>query len=113
MICDLAVTNSCLGDKMTAVALTERAQAAVPVEKNPQEGPLPIEILARVAARTGDADRAIAALQKLISTPYLAAWTSGVPLTPALLQLDPTFDPLRADPRFKELVETRRVTAPH
>jgi hypothetical protein len=35
--------------------------------------PTPIEILARVAARTGEPDRAIAALQKLLSRPYAAA----------------------------------------
>ena len=44
--------------------------AAVPIEKDAMSGPWPIEILARVAARMGEPDRAIAALQKLLSIPY-------------------------------------------
>jgi TolB-like protein/class 3 adenylate cyclase/Tfp pilus assembly protein PilF len=101
LIGDLALTNMGLGDKAAALAQAERAMALVPIEKDPIGGPTFLEIFARVAAGTGEPDRAIAALQKLLSIPYSGVLTT--PLTPALLRLDPMFDPLRNDPRFQKL----------
>jgi TolB-like protein/Tfp pilus assembly protein PilF/class 3 adenylate cyclase len=104
VIYSLALTEMGLGDKAAAFSLLERAMAVTPIEKDALAGPQPIEYLARVAARMGEPDRAIAALQKLLSIPYNGGLASGVPLTPALLRLDPMFDPLRKDPRFQKLV---------
>ena len=113
LIGDLALANMALGDKAAAMALSERAIAANPVEEDAVIGPFPLEILARVAAQMGEPDRAIAALQKLLSTPYSGSFAFGVPLTPALLRLDPMFDPLRKDPRFQKFCrESSRESPP-
>ena len=108
LIGDLALTYVGLGDKVAAFKLVEQAMAAVPIEKDALAGPIPIEILARVAAQMGESDRAIAALQKLLSIPYGAPLAENVPLTPALLRLDPMFDPLRKDARFQKLCEEKK-----
>ncbi len=104
LIGDLALANMGVGDKVAALALSEQAMTVLPLEKDAVDGPAPIEIFARVAAQLGERDRAIAALQKLLSIPSEGALASRVPLTPALLRLDPMFDPLRNDPRFQEMM---------
>jgi serine/threonine protein kinase len=100
---DLALTNMALGDNTAALTLAERAIAMISIDKDALTGPRPLDILARVAARIGDPDRSISTLEKLLSIPYEAPLAANPPLTPALLRLDPMFEPLRKDPRFQKL----------
>jgi serine/threonine protein kinase/Tfp pilus assembly protein PilF len=100
---DLALTNMALGENAAALALAEQGIGMFPINKDALTGPRPLDILARVAARAGDSDRAISTLKKLLSIPYEAPLAANPPLTPALLRLDPMFEPLRKDPRFQKL----------
>jgi len=63
------------------------------------------EVRARMLAKSGvkgAGDEAIPLLEHLLQVPYNSPWIH-VPLTPALLRLDPDFDSFRSDPRFQRL----------
>jgi serine/threonine protein kinase/Flp pilus assembly protein TadD len=111
LIGELALTEMKLGENDLAMTLANRGLSANPIEKDAATGPWSLEVVARVTAATGDHDRSIAALKKLLSIPYEGPLPSHIPLTPALLKLDPMFDPLRNDPRFKALTESSAVSA--
>jgi tetratricopeptide (TPR) repeat protein len=104
---DLALVTMGLGDKGGAFTLIERALSTRPIENDAANGLQAMDILARIAARMGQPDRAIAALEKILSVPCNGGLATGMPLTLALLRLDPMFDPLRHDPRFQKLAEPK------
>ena len=69
------------------------------------------ENLALIQTMFGENSRAISTLTRLLQTPYVAGFTPA-PITPALLRLDPLWDPLRGDPAFQKLCEEKQPFAP-
>src|SRR5262249_14914538 len=103
---NLALTNSALGDKAAALALAQTAAAMTPLEQDAINGSGALDFLARVLAQAGEPDRAITAIQKLLSIQNTGSFSVGSPIPPAVLRLDPMFDSLRNDPRFQKLASS-------
>jgi len=97
----LSVIRAVLGQKDAAIKEAERAITLLPSGKDAVVGPKDEEILAAVEVSVGDKNRAIPRLQHLLEIPYANC------LTPALLRLDPKWDPLRGDPAFQKLCQEK------
>ena len=98
----LSVTRAVLGQKDAAIKGAGRAITLLPSGKDAVTGPKAEEILAAVEVLVGDKNRAIPKLQRLLEIPYADC------LTPALLRLQPLWDPLRGDPAFQKLCEEKK-----
>jgi TolB-like protein/Tfp pilus assembly protein PilF len=96
----LAFTEAGLGHKEAALREAERAVSLLPAKEDPVFGPGMEENLAAVEAQVGEIERALARVERLLTTPY-----GAFPITQATLRLDPIWKPLRAHPRFREIVE--------
>jgi TolB-like protein/Tfp pilus assembly protein PilF len=104
----LAVACAMLDEKESALKEAQHAITLVPSSKDRLSGPGFEENLALVETIIGDNNRAISTLTRLLQTPYGGWLYSPAPITPALLRLDPLWDPLRADPSFQKLCEEKQ-----
>ena len=104
----LAVAYAILDEKSSALNEAQRAITLVPSSKDRLSGPGFEENLALVEMIIGENSRAISTLTRLLQTPYGGWLYNPAPITPALLRLDPIWDPLRADPAFQKLCEEKQ-----
>jgi TolB-like protein/Tfp pilus assembly protein PilF len=103
----LSLSYAVLGNKELALKEGDRAVMLMPSAKDRVFGPAFEEWLALVQTMVGENSRAISTLTQLLQTPY-NSWLYGTVLTPALLRLDPFWDPLRGDPAFQKLCEQKQ-----
>ena len=108
VLAELAVVYAMLDEKDSALKEAKRAMALVPTSKDRLSGPGFEEYLALVEMIIGENSRAISTLTQLLQTPYSGWLYNPAPFTPALLRLDPLWDPLRADPAFQKLCEEKQ-----
>ena len=105
---ELALADALLGERDSALKEAERAIMLVPSAKDAMHRPGYEEILALIQTVIGENSRAISTLTQLLKTPYDSLIYGPAPVTPALLRLDPIWDPLRTDPAFQKLCEEKQ-----
>jgi tetratricopeptide (TPR) repeat protein len=102
----LSLANALLGERDSA---RREEEPANPISNTNVTDQLAGEELgALIQTVLGDNSRAISTLAQLLKTPYSSIIYGPAPVTPALLRLDPFWDPLRADPAFQKLCEEKQ-----
>src|SRR5262249_53442385 len=92
----LAQVDAGLGQKDLAIREAQHAIDLMPVSKDIYDGALVLEGLAQVYTWSGDRDRALELLQKLLTMPGYTNY--------GRLKLHPLWSPLRGDSRFEKIV---------
>jgi Flp pilus assembly protein TadD len=91
----LGVALAYLGRKPDAIREGQRGLALAPIEKDAYGGPYNQFQLVRICILTDEHEKALDLLEPLLAMPFY--------LSPGSLRIDPTFDPLRKNPRFQKL----------
>jgi serine/threonine-protein kinase len=94
----LGLILALLGQKEEAINEGKRAVELLPESQDAFSGPQATESLALIYTWTGEFDEAFPLLDHLLVVPNFS-------LTVPILKLDPSWDPLREDPRFQALIE--------
>jgi TolB-like protein/tetratricopeptide (TPR) repeat protein len=93
----LGVALAYLGQKADAIREGRRGVEITPLSKDHYFGAYYQLLLARIYILLGEPEQALDQLEPLLKMPFY--------LSPGWLRVDPTFDPLRSNPRFKKLVD--------
>ncbi len=93
----LSVLDAVLGNKADAIRAAEELVKHHPTTHDATNGRLDLHILALVYTLTGERDRALETIRILVSNAGEWSW-------PEYFKLDPSFDSLRGDPRFAQIL---------
>jgi tetratricopeptide (TPR) repeat protein len=104
----LSGAYSVTGQKDSALKEAKRAIVLCSRAKSPGYRLGAEEYLAAIQTIFGENSSAISTLSRLLQMPY-TGWLYTMPITPALLRLDPLWDPLRGDPAFQKLCEEKQA----
>jgi eukaryotic-like serine/threonine-protein kinase len=96
----MGITLAGLGRRDEAIRHGERAVEILPLSREAYRGAYLLEGLARIYTMTGEFQKAIDALETLLSRPSH--------LNYVLIRLDPVWDPLRGEARFQKLITEYR-----
>jgi hypothetical protein len=94
--CVLGLIDAGLGRKEEALREGRQVVQLLPVTKNAIDGPEILYFFAVICVWTGERELAIEQLESLAKIPAGASYGE--------LRLDPSWDPLRGDPRFEKIV---------
>ena len=97
----LGLAYAYLGRKEEAVREGRRAVELYPMSRNAFEAPRGYWNLAAICTVAGEYEEAVRQLEYLMSIPC------GNVYSPALLRIDPQWDPLRAHPGFQALLKAK------
>ncbi len=85
-----------LGRREEAIREGKRGVEVLPIARDAFTGPYVQHLLVRIYLALGEHEKALDALEPLLEVPYF--------LTPGWLAVDPTFTPLKGNPRFEKLL---------